>query len=357
MVILHIFESLNRKYAGTDVVIPEHIKAQQKLEKVACVNIANLKIDGVDNQLEYTEDFKISNLQEPFNKPDIIVFHQLYYPKFLKIAKEARKRKIPYVIIPHGGMTTQAQKIKRLKKTVGNIVFFNKFMKGASAIQYLSGDEKSRTFKNYSSLVSTNGIYMPSEQKDSFNEDKLVFSYIGRYDTHIKGLDLLIEAIKLKEELLRKNKCIFNFYGPQTEEYVQKINLLKEQIKGKGVSDLVFINGPTIDDEKKEVLLNTDIFIQCSRSEAMSMGILEAMSYGVPTLVTYTTTMGTFVDKYDAGWSCQTTVEDIAQAIEKALAQKHLLNEKSKNAITLVKENFLWDKVARDAIENYKKLI
>ena len=357
MIVLHIFHSLNRRYAGADVVIPEHIKAQQKLETVGCINIANVQIDGIENQFEYTEDFKISNLQEPFNKPDIIIFHQLYYPKFLKIAKEARKRKIPYIIIPHGAMTKEVQRTRRLKKLAGNIVFFNKFMNGASSIQYLAEDEKSRAFKNYPCFASTNGISMPDAQKTEFNKDKTIFTYIGRYDIQIKGLDLLVEAIKSKEELLRENKCVFNLYGPHTEYSKSDIENLENIIVEKGISDLAFINGPVLDVEKKETLLNTDIFIQCSRSEAMGLSIAEAFSYGVPAIVTYTTTMGTFVDKYDAGWSCQTTVEDIAQAIEKALAQKYLLKEKSKNAVTLVKENFLWDNVAKGAIENYKKLI
>lgn len=357
MIILHIFRSLGREFAGTDVVIPKHIKAQQKLETVGCVNITNVKIDGIENQFEYTEDFKISNLQEPFNKPDIIVFHQLYYPKFLKIAKEARKRKIPYVIIPHGAMTKEVQRTRWLKKLAGNILLFNKFMNGARAIQYLAEDEKNRSFRSYSCFIATNGISMPDAQKTEFNKDKTIFTYIGRYDIQIKGLDLLVEAVKLKEELLRKNNCVFNFYGPHTEIYLEMISKLKSKINENGISDLVNVNGPAIDEEKKEVFLNTDIYIQCSRSEAMGLSIAEAFSYGVPAIVTYTTTMGTFVDKYDAGWSCQTTVEDIAQAIEKALAQKHLLKEKSKNAITLIKENFLWDNVAKGAIENYKKLI
>ena len=125
----------------------------------------------------------------------------------------------------------------------------------------------------------------------------------------------------------------------------------------KNVSDLVKVNDSVVDKEKESVLLNTDIYIQCSRSEAMGMSIAEALSYGVPSLVTYTTTMGDFIDKYDAGWSCKTTVEDIANAIEKAVLEKQLLNEKSKNAINLVKNEFLWDHVAKDALEKYRKLI
>ena len=357
MIILHVFYSLGRKIAGADVIVPEHIKAQQKLETVGCINIANVQIDGVENQFEYTDSFQISNLKEPFNKPDIIVFHQVYFPKFLKIAKEAKKLNIPYIIIPHGSMTKQVQSVRRLKKIVGNIVLFNKFMKGAVAIQYLSEDEKARTFKELPCFVSTNGIYMPAEQKDRFNEDKLVFSYIGRYDTHIKGLDLLVDAIKAKEELLRENKCVFNLYGPHTEYSKSDIENLGNIIVENGISDLVFINGPVLDVEKKETLLNTDIFIQCSRTEAMPMGILESMSYGIPCLITKGTSLTAVLEKYDAGYSCETTVEGIASAIEKAVAQKYLLKEKSNNAITLVKESFLWDNVAKEAIENYKKLI
>lgn len=357
MIILHVFHSLNRKIAGADVIVPEHIKAHQQLEAVGAVNITNMEIEGIENQFEYPEDFKLSSLKEPFNKPDIIIFHQVYFPKFLKIAKEARKQNVPYIIIPHGSMTKEVQSQKRLKKIAGNLLFFNRFMRGATAIQYLSEDEKNRAFKKFPCFVSTNGLNMPNEQKEEFNEDKLVFSYIGRYDMHIKGLDLLVEAVKQKEELVRRNNCIFNLYGPHTEYAANDINTLRNIIEERNISDIVFINGPAIAEEKKNTLLKTDVFIQCSRSEAMGLSIAEALSYGVPSIVTYTTTMGDFIDKYDAGWSCQTTIESIANAIEKAVLEKHLLKEKSKNAINLVKSEFLWENVAKDALENYKKFI
>ena len=357
MTILHVFHSLNRKYAGADVVIPEHIKAHQKLANVGCINITNTRIDGVENQFEYVDEMLITSLQEPFNNPDIIIFHQLYYPKFLSVAKEARRKNIPYIIIPHGSMTKQAQKHKRLKKIAGNLLYFNKFINGAAAIQYLSEDEKNRTFRNRPCFVSTNGLNMPFEQKEKFNEGKMVFSYIGRYDAHIKGLDLLVNAIKQKEQLIRNGNCVFNLYGPHNDYYMNDINSLKAEIDTKGLSDIVTVNGPILGDEKKATLLNTDIFIQCSRTEAMPMGILEAMSYGIPCLITKGTSLTAVLDKYDAGYGCETSADGIANAIEKAILEKHLLKEKSKNAINLIKNEFLWENVAKDALDNYRKFI
>jgi glycosyltransferase involved in cell wall biosynthesis len=89
----------------------------------------------------------------------------------------------------------------------------------------------------------------------------------------------------------------------------------------------------------------------------MPMGILEAMSYGVPCLITQGTSLADLLDKYDAGWSCETTAEAIAEAIEKAVLEKQLLTKKSVNAIAAVKENFDPETIAKQTIKNYRKFI
>ena len=78
-------------------------------------------------------------------------------------------------------------------------------------------------------------------------------------------------------------------------------------------------------EEKVQKLLESDVFIQTSRHEGMPMGILEAMSYGVPCAVTDGTNLGEFIKDNKCGWNCETTVLGISEMLEKILLEKNYL--------------------------------
>lgn len=132
---------------------------------------------------------------------------------------------------------------------------------------------------------------------------------------------------------------------------------LESLIKEKDVGDFVDLHHEVVGYEKTNALLASDIFIQTSRTEGMPLGILEAMSYGVPCLVTRGTTLGELIKQNDAGWMAETDAQSIANTIEIAVSQRATWIEKSRRAVELVKRDFDWEHVARQAITAYDDLI
>lgn len=351
MIILHIAAIKDTKCSGVGVVVPQYVLSQQKSNDVALINVFNIKISEIEKQLYYKKGMNVYDLPMPFNKPDLVIFHELYYVDYLRVYRSIQKQNIPFIIVPHGGLTEKAQTIKYLKKKIANILLFNRFFKAASAIQFLSEDEKNESREFNYSFVIPNGMSL-KKQVPMYNE-KIVFTYIGRIDLYHKGLDLLINAININKEKLIKKKICVNLYGPETSDSFEILQLIKK----RNLQSILCINGAVTGIKKEEILLRTTYFLQTSRFEGLPMGILEALSYGIPCCVTNGTNMSKYIKNYKAGFTASDNPNSIANMLISAIENADKVKIMSDNAKQIIEDCFSWEKVCKKSINEYSNIL
>ena len=355
MIILHISSINFDPFSGVCNIIPQYLIEQEKLgHSVALYNARDSRVDAPINQIPYMETFDIDKMPAPFNKPDLVVFQECYRKEHLRTGKMLEKKGIPYIIIPHGELRKESQHEKRLKKVAANILLFNRFMDKAIALQCLSQEEYDATSFGRRKIIATNGRAIPEKKKENFSSDGVKMLYIGRLDVHVKGLDILLEAVRKCLDLLKDNNVTLDIYGP---DYAGRYAQVENLIKDLGVGEVVTLHHEIVGEAKEKCLLDCDIFVQTSRHEGMPVGILESLSYGIPCLITRGTNLGEKIRNNDCGWMAENDPDSVAEAIKRAVGERSLYETKSVNARKYVQDNFSWDVIMPKTIESYQKLL
>ena len=353
MKILHITSVTNPKGNGVAVAVENYFKYENKIIDVGIYNLESNVVND-DNSFNYYEYKNIVSLPNGFDKPDLVIFNEIYKLKYIKLYKECIKNNIKYIIIPHGCLVKESQNKHRIKKVMANFLLFNSFIKNSYAIQFLNEIEKENSiFNNLKCIISGNGVSKPVYINEFKNDTKNIV-YIGRYEVNHKGLDLIVDICARYKSWFDNNNIKIMLYGRDSGNELKE---LKKLIIGKKIGDTLVINGPIFDNEKEEVLKNAYAFIQCSRFEGQPMGIIEALSVGVPCIVTYGTNVGEFINKNMCGLVSNFDVDSVFDNIKKIIDDEKNRKKMSRNAIACVKRDFYWDVVIDNCVNQYRELL
>lgn len=362
MNILYISHLTRNKSEGPNNSVPAQVKAQSMYDNVFWWNLTEaIQEHWIDTGLFHgVKDYPnkaISTLPKPFNNPDLVVFESFYYLDDVFHSWECRRREIPYVITTRGALTWQGQAQKKYKKLVANILLFRSMVAHAASIQYLTKQE----YRDSGDKWNRNHFIIPNGTNQRKNlsfekriEDEAVRGVcIGRFDPYQKGLDLLLEAVNRRQNELRNHKITISLYGPKRmncrEDYAA-------QISEKKLEDILIIKDGVFGEDKERVLREADFFIMTSRYEGMPMSMIEAMSYGVPCFATRGTNLADEIKEGNAGWTCDTTVESITDALDSMMSEKSKFREYGFNAMRLSKE-YDWNEIARKSHEEYAQIV
>lgn len=360
MRILFVSHLSHSASTGPNFSVPARIEAQSKIDEVYWLNLSNVEREDWKSKPYFhsaneLRDISLDSIEKQFPYPDIVVMEGFYNMQQVFLSKELKKRLIPYVIVPRSSLTKQAlNNHSWLKKYIAHKIFFDSYCHKALAIQYLTEAEfnDSGSRWNNNNIIIPNGINIPKEKKTNFSTDALHAVFVGRLDVYQKGLDILLNAINNIKNFLIQQNFHLTLYGPQLEDYMI-VNSMIEELK---IGDIVKMGGEILGEKKHYSLLNADLFILTSRFEGHPMGLIEALAYGLPVLITPGTNMAKEISQSNSGWICEANTESIKQSLVNIIESKMSFSQKGDNA-RLLSHKYDWKQLAQSFHLEMIKLI
>jgi len=248
-------------------------------------------------------------------------------------------------------MSKEALQVSEKKKLIFNkLSNQNNMLSSCDAFHATSNKEKNEIrslgYKQPIAVIK-NGVDIPILKKTNFSKEKTKFLYLGRIHP-IKGLDLLIRTW-YKIEAQHKD-CTLEICGYyEDQEYY---NSLKKLIKKLGLQN-VYFSDKVSGDEKQKKYIDNDVFICPSKSENFGLVIAEAMSYGLPVIVSDNTPWH-IVNQNNYGWVVSLDENDIFLAISAA----HSLKKDDLQKIGIlgrqyIESHFSWNTLRKEYLTFY----
>ena len=230
--------------------------------------------------------------------------------------------------------------------------YMNEVMTRADSIIAVSSSVREELVRHYGIKSKINVIWNGVDTKyftpSSSRRQRDYILYTGRL-AYRKGLLELIDAFRIIAE---SSECdlVLSGRGPMRE-------MLEKRIQEYGLKDRVRFSGFVSRDELLALYQGARIFVAASSYETGPLTALEAMSCGIPVVVTKVGIMpdviedgvtGLFVNKKDSG--------DIAEKCLSLLSNKEKGDLIGKNARSFVEKHCPWSKVADDVEKIYYDL-
>ncbi|MGI4854196.1 MAG: glycosyltransferase [Janthinobacterium lividum] len=265
-------------------------------------------------------------------------------------AAAARRSGLPYVLSAHGMLERWALRNKRVKKAIYAVLVERKNVQKAACLHALTRAEAEdyRRFgaKNPIAIVpngiESSPVSAPEHFLNAFPQakGKRLVLFLGRLH-YKKGVDLLVKA--WAEIAGQLPDALLVLAGPDSEGTLAKVT---ETITRAGVQDQVLITGMLTGPMKWSALAAAECFVLPSYSEGLSVAVLEAMSMGLPLILSHECNLPQ-VEEQGAGWLVPTEVQPLAAAILTALLSSSDQHLKMKNsAKSLAAREFSWNTVA-----------
>lgn len=287
--------------------------------------------------------FKIIN---GMPRPDLIVLHQIYTFSTILGYWYAKRNHIPYAVMPHGSLTKYHESDSRFKKTLAKKIIVSKILLESNLIIVTCDSEKNdlatllqqkariiaygAVFQN---LMDGNPVISQSTQRNL----RIVFS--GRFDKK-KNLPMLIQS--LPQVLDKYPELILDIAGSGSTKEVNDVHQLVSSMQ---LEPSIQFHGWIGTERMRQLLAASKLLVLPSENENFAIVVAEALSLGIPCVVSKFVGTSDIVAKHHAGEIINDlTPSAIAAAVIKVLNGDE--NVYRAAALKANREDFDWAKIS-----------
>ena len=294
---------------------------------------------------------------------DLVHIQELWhYPGYIA-SKIARSRNVPYIVTIHGELNEWNLQQKRLKKQIYMTAIQRGILQKSAALHAITQVESNRIRQleiETPVAMIPNGIHteefenLPDRSQFVSRypelENRLIVLFLGRIQQK-KGLDILAQAFGNLARTRHDVRLVVA--GPDEDNTLTEIKTI---LKSQGALEKAVFPGMLTGEQKLEALSAADIFALTSYSEGFSVALLEALSAGLPLVITDECNFPEVGDSR-AGFVVRPNDSETTSALMSLLDSADLRREMSENARRLVRSNYTWERIAEKMFTLYGNVI
>ncbi len=338
------------KTGECDLIVIHPHEGKKIFEGLSSVTEIPLPFKKPESQFQYLlHHYRYSKLvhQVLMQHPDAVIYSQ-----GLAVWYRISDVKNRLIINPHG---LEAFQVATLKEKIITILFrwlhiylFRHCARVVSLGGRLTGILMNQAGVNKSRIVVLpNAVNTPAAVQRSFDKPITQFIFVGRFAFN-KGIDVLMEAIKKVNASGYSEKTKFVLVG-KGPEYDRITATYKEP-------NVVFTGGAD-DDTLFRLYRESDVFVLPTLFEGMPTVALEAMSYGLPVIITDTGATLELAGDDNAIIIEKRSIDSLAAAIRKMTDMHAVERQKmSEASVKKVSSNFTWSVVAESHLKVFRSL-
>lgn len=304
-----------------------------------------------------------ATVDELVRDADVVHLHGLWTGQNWSAGRTARKLGRPYVMTPHSMMMPWAWHFRRWKKLLAGWVFEHRNLRNAACLHALAEGEAQAIRAlgfNDRIVMLPNGLELAE-----FEHPPPAAELESRYPRWSgKRLLLVLGRISPQKGIFAGMKACFDLFAAAKDWHLVIAGpdpmgmrpAIEAAVGRKGAADRVTFTGMLQRDEVRAILSRASLLLQPSRSEGLSMSILEALASGLPVLISTACNMPE-VEACGAGRVVAPNQRDIASALRELLSlPEEVFRQMGEAARALAREKYDWSVVVPGYREMYRRI-